>query len=144
MIRRIFILAVMACLMAGQSFAQTPQDHIVAQLIRQGYTSVEVSRTWLGRTRIIAINDVARREIVLNPRTGEILRDFWVLLSNGQEDARDIIDYGGVKQGGYDDYDDDKDNSGSGSSNSGSGSGNSGSGSSNSGSGSSGGGSDDD
>lgn len=155
--RHLFVLILVVCLSAGQAWAQTPQDRVVEQLFQQGYTSIQINRTWLGRVRIIALNDEARREIVLNPRTGEILRDYWFLLGGPLKDQGAIINYGNQSGGNkknadYDDdrYDDDRsDNSGPGGGsdddrdNSGSGSSNSGSGSDNSGSGS-GGGSDDD
>lgn len=52
-------------------------DSVLSQLRQQGYNEIEMSRTWLGRTRIVARRDGERREIIINPRTGEILRDFW-------------------------------------------------------------------
>jgi hypothetical protein len=51
------------------------QDQIIAQLRAQGYTSFEVSTTLLGRLRILAQQGGTNREIVVNPRTGEVLRD---------------------------------------------------------------------
>ena len=116
------------------------RDYIVRELREDGYRDIRVSRTLLGRMRFTASRNDARREIVVNPRTGEIIRDYIRFLRSG----------GGTASGGYgQSYDDDNsgsgsynsgsgsNNSGSGSNNSGSGSGNSGSGSSNSGSGSS-------
>lgn len=50
-------------------------DDIVAVLRKQGYETIEVTRTLLGRTRIVATAPWGRREVILNPRTGEILRD---------------------------------------------------------------------
>ena len=61
--------------------AETITDRILAQLESQGYTVLEQNRTWLGRERILAENDEIRREIVFNPGTGEILRDYSVLLA---------------------------------------------------------------
>ncbi len=48
---------------------------IVSQLQEQGYDAISVKRTWLGRLRVTAIRQEQRREIVVNPLTGEILRD---------------------------------------------------------------------
>ncbi len=118
-----------ACLLSGQAVASPNQERIVAQLAEQGFTRIEVTRTLLGRTRILAINEGFLREIVLNPRTGVILRDFWRELDGNDGPDSSILDPGNSGSGSS--------NSGSGSSNSGSGSSNSGSGSSNSGSGSS-------
>lgn len=58
------------------AFAQSFEESLVAQLREQGYASIVVSRTWLGRLRIDATMGEARREIVINPSTGEILRDY--------------------------------------------------------------------
>lgn len=48
----------------------------MAQLTEQGFVEFEVSRTLLGRIRIVATNELYRREIVFHPVTGEILRDY--------------------------------------------------------------------
>lgn len=50
-------------------------DGIVDWLHRQGYEEVDVTRTLLGRTRIVATTSEGTREVIVNPRTGEILRD---------------------------------------------------------------------
>ena len=134
------------CVLAWAAFfachagAQTIQDQVVSQLKAQGYDSIRVSRTLLGRTRIIADSDESRREIVVNPRTGEILRDFWKLkeeAKNDNEREHRILSSGKNKKkgggsgnsgkgsggrsgnsgpgGGHgDDDDDDRDNSGPG------------------------------
>ncbi|WP_441861153.1 hypothetical protein [Phaeovulum sp. W22_SRMD_FR3] len=114
--------------------AQSAPDQIVKQLYAQGYSAVSVERTWLGRTRILARNSEAQREIIVNPATGEILRDFWKPLASSARAAKSdvVITEGSSGSSGG--------SSGSGSSGSGTGSDDSGSG--NSGSGSSG--SDDD
>lgn len=65
-------------LFGGAAFAQSFSDSIVSQLRQRGFQSISVERTMLGRTRIVAIGNGGRREIILNPRTGEILRDLWV------------------------------------------------------------------
>ncbi|WP_343081562.1 hypothetical protein [Ostreiculturibacter nitratireducens] len=84
--RRTFIgLAGAALLFATPVFGQGVVDSVVTQLREQGYTSITIGRTLLGRTRIVALSDRYRREIIINPRTGEILRDFWQVLGAGQE-----------------------------------------------------------
>lgn len=67
------------CLALGATPALAEQrvDKITRQLQSQGYTNIEVKRTWLGRVRIEAYQGALEREIVVNPRTGEILRDYW-------------------------------------------------------------------
>lgn len=57
--------------------ASQVQDAIVNQLKAQGFTNIHIGRTLLGRVRIDATSDKQSREIVFNPRTGEILRDYW-------------------------------------------------------------------
>lgn len=62
---------------AGLAEAQSPADALVQQLREQGYVEFAVSRTLLGRVRVIALApDGEQREIVFNPATGEILRDY--------------------------------------------------------------------
>lgn len=41
---------------------------------------ISVSSTLLGRARIVATSQDGYREIIVNPRTGEILRDVWLSL----------------------------------------------------------------
>lgn len=52
-------------------------DAVIRQLEAQGYTITERERTWLGRIRLEAKRGAQERELVLNPSTGEILRDYW-------------------------------------------------------------------
>lgn len=74
---RPFVLC-MALLLAPLAVqAQTPQESVLTQLQAQGFVDFTVNRTFLGRIRIVALSDDLRREIVFNPNTGEILRDFW-------------------------------------------------------------------
>jgi len=70
-------LALVLTLLPGFAAAQSVQDSIVQQLQSQGFSEFRVNRTLLGRVRIVALRDDLRREIVLNPTTGEILRDYW-------------------------------------------------------------------
>ena len=55
----------------------SPLDFLISSLEGQGYKITEVSRTWLGRVVIEAETDRHEREIVLDPISGEILRDYW-------------------------------------------------------------------
>lgn len=63
-------------------FAQTAEARIIAALHEQGYEIVQKQRTFLGRMWLLVENDEVRREIVFNPGTGEILRDYSVLLAS--------------------------------------------------------------
>ena len=114
-------------------------DAAIGFLEAQGYEIVEVERTWLGRVRVEAIRGRQERELVINPRTGEILRDYIEEAEDedlhggdGEEDKDDGYEassnYGGggsgnSGRGGGDDDDEDDDDDGSGG-NSGSGGGN--------------------
>jgi hypothetical protein len=70
-------LAVGLALVASIAVAQSPADGLVQQLREQGYVEFTVSRTLLGRVRVVALApDGSQREIVFNPATGEILRDY--------------------------------------------------------------------
>ncbi len=127
---KLYILALMASLSALPARAVELVDQILAELRADGYSQFEVSRTLLGRTHISAQSLRYGREIVINPRTGEILRDYRFLLASGDGAEDQLLledDASGPGSGG----------SGSGGSGSGSNSGSGGSGS-NSGSGGSG------
>lgn len=145
-------------LSAGLAFADEASDQIasslLAQLRAQGFSSFAVETTWLGRLRVVASRGDGQREIVANPRTGEILRDVWTDTRGEAKTA--ILDRVGEDKGEEEDRDQEQDrdeeedrDEGKGGSGSGgdddssSGSGSSGSGSSGSGSSESG-GSDDD
>lgn len=81
----VFLLAVYPGLVQADA-----TDATVAFLEAQGYEIVLVERTWLGRVRIEAARSGYRREVIVNPRTGEILRDLvepeTTTNDNGQED----------------------------------------------------------
>lgn len=72
---RFVLISALLLLMAGAAQAETPQERLVAALTAEGYVIVETERTWLGRLRIVAIRGDVRREVVINPGTGEVLRD---------------------------------------------------------------------
>jgi uncharacterized membrane protein YgcG len=59
-----------------QAVASTYEEAIIEQLMEQGFSDVQVSKTFLGRLRFVASAGQQRREIVINPYTGEILRDY--------------------------------------------------------------------
>lgn len=119
--------------------AQSVEQSIIAQLTNQGFGNFQISRTLLGRIRIVSQSGTLTREIVFNPTTGEILRDYWRdkdgdratprLVDPNDDDDRPRSNSGSGSSGSgsnsgsgsSSDDDDDDDNSGSGSSNSGSG-----------------------
>ncbi len=77
--RRVFMLMFGAAVgAASMSVAETFADQVVRQLVAQGYGNIQVEATLLGRLRIKGSNGQGLREIILNPKTGEILRDMWL------------------------------------------------------------------
>ena len=75
--RQFLFVGTAAALVPGAAFAKDFADKIVRRLRQQGYTDISSSRTFLGRVRIVAWRGGESREIILNPYTGEILRDVW-------------------------------------------------------------------
>lgn len=89
--RRDFLLSGSVMLIAARpAAANTFVDALVDELREEGYRQFEISSTFLGRTRIRASSATRRREIVLNPRTGEILRDYWVNLDNSDSGSGSV------------------------------------------------------
>lgn len=85
----VFVLVCVLFVWSAPVRAQTSAiDQVVAQLKEQGYETIEVRRTLLGRYWIIADAEDIHREIVINPRTNEILRDFW---TRSEDDDEPII-----------------------------------------------------
>lgn len=79
MIRRRALLAATALFMASIALARADEvGDIVNWLRRLGFDDVSTSRSLLGRVQIRATGPMGTRELVINPRTGEILRDVWV------------------------------------------------------------------
>lgn len=115
--RRMFLtLSLMAGLTGQAAFAKSFAESVVDQLRAQGFESITVERTFLGRTRIVARSAEGAREIIVNPRTGEILRDLWIAASGKGSGGGLIEDSDSGKgrgRGGDDDDDDDDDDDGS-------------------------------
>ncbi len=74
-LRSYALICTLALFSAGASQANELDD-ILNQLRAQGYIEIEVERTLLGRIRIEADGVLHEREIILNRRSYEILRDF--------------------------------------------------------------------
>ena len=105
-------LSVVAMLATPALAADRAAESVMRQLRKLGYEDVGSARTLLGRTRITARRGSERREIVLDPRSGEILRDLStggvsVLGTSklGRESSRD--DSASGSDDGGDDRDDD-------------------------------------
>ena len=105
--RRLFLLTVLSASLLSTTAARADYaDDVVKWLLEEGYTDVEVTRTLLGRVRILARLGSGQRELIINPRTGEILRDVWIA-----EDGA-IKPFHGSKPGDRDDDDEGDDHGG--------------------------------
>ena len=114
--RALTTILALAIACGGQARADAPVDRILRDLKRLGYATVSVERTLLRRTRILAQSDEAQREIIVNPNTGEILRDLWIPLDKASSSGTSggLLDDGPISASGPDDDGDAGDNSGSG------------------------------
>ena len=104
---------------SGAAQAKDFASSVIDQLRAQGYGSVEQERTLLGRVRITATRSDGQREIIINPKTGEILRDLWTPAKGGVAAVKIIGDdsgrtdddndssHGGDDSDGDDDHDGD-------------------------------------
>lgn len=79
--RRFLMVFWLGLVLPGVVFAQSVREDVEAALVEQGYQIVTVGRTLLGRLRVVAQNETIRREIVINPTTGEVLRDYSMSLA---------------------------------------------------------------
>lgn len=99
----------------------------MSQLREQGFTRIQITRTLLGRSRIVATSKTLTREIVINPATGAILRDYWIEKSGSRDggglfnpnpdegdDHDDGFDYGYGAEEGDDDGGEEGDDGGEG------------------------------
>lgn len=103
--RRQLLAGLVAGMIAPRAvLAQTAEEQVVGQLRRQGYREITLQRTLLGRTRIVATGSAGRREIILNPSTGAILRDY----TDRSDPGRDSDDRSNRGRG-RDDLDEDED-----------------------------------
>lgn len=90
--KRRFALILSVGLLASPLAAQDVGSQISQQLQEQGYKDVSISKTWLGRLRIEANSEEQTREIIVNPRTGEILRDFLSSKNGAAPEGVQILD----------------------------------------------------
>ncbi len=72
---RLALLCLLGTLAVTPVVAET-RDSVIAELSSEGYSEIRISRTWLGRLRFVATGPDGQREIVLNPASGEIMRDY--------------------------------------------------------------------
>lgn len=76
--RRVFLLtSIGAALCASSALATVaPEDQVARSLKNDGFSIVSQRRTLLGRVRFVATRGTTEREVVLDPSSGEILRDY--------------------------------------------------------------------
>ena len=113
MLRAFFVFLMLSLPAApAHADAETVRNAIVRELREDGYTSIRMSRTLLGRLRFVAERPGAEREIVVNPRTGVVLRDYRRIWLN---DGENVPGSGGGSgssgsgSGGEEDDDDEND-----------------------------------
>ena len=102
--RQFLIVIASAAVAASPVLAEDVVLSIVRQLRRQGFRTVTTERTLLGRVRILANRKDGEREIILNPRNGEILRDLWTAAAGSKSTAKIISDGKGSDKPGSDDH----------------------------------------
>ena len=76
-LERLTAVVLAGLLLASPLTAQNLTDDLVSQLREQGFHKVTITRTLLGRVLILGSSEEGQREVVLNPQTGEILRDYF-------------------------------------------------------------------
>ena len=62
---------------------------MVEELKAAGFIYIEIRRTFLGRARVIAYSATEMREVIMNPTTGEVLRDLAQEIAGTQPDQAD-------------------------------------------------------
>lgn len=94
--RKKFVGALVVGAMGGApAMADVFSDRIVQQLEDQGFKGISTERTWLGRTRIVAEGRDGQREIIVNPHTGEILRDLMLTSNAGGDGNGGLVNVSG-------------------------------------------------
>lgn len=74
--KSLILFGLLGALSALPVGAQSLENQLLSQLQAEGYSEIDMRRTLLGRLRITALTETHEREIVINPRTGEVLRDY--------------------------------------------------------------------
>ncbi len=94
---RLATLLLSVCLLAlpMASEAQSVEQLVIDRLAAEGYRDIRISRTWLGRVRFVARGPAGEREIVINPSTGAVLRDFL----DPEDDRDDAREDGNIRAG---------------------------------------------
>lgn len=75
------IMSVVFLSLATTASAQSLEETVITRLKDDGWTCIVRSKTLIGRVRLIGLREGEIREVVIEPRTSEILRDI-VIRSN--------------------------------------------------------------
>ncbi len=76
---RLWLLLIVVSVSQAVASDQRVTPELVQQALEgQGYTVTSVTRTLLGRARVVASRGLIWREVVLDMSTGQILRDYAV------------------------------------------------------------------
>jgi hypothetical protein len=94
MLKTFALTSLLALAAAAPAAAQSVADAAIAELRASGFQKISVTRTLLGRVLVLGSSLEGQREIVINPNTGEILRDYFrprmmVASSNDNDDDND-------------------------------------------------------
>lgn len=105
---KIFLVLILTVSAVPAFSDMAPTVSVVAEeLADQGYEVSRISKTFWGRVKIISRKDNLEREVILNPNTGEILRDLVRRLR--QKQGSDNSGSGSQRATSGDDSDDDRD-----------------------------------
>lgn len=77
MLKTLALTSLLALAAAAPAAAQSVADGAVAELRASGFQKITITRTLLGRVLVLGSSLEGQREIVINPNTGEILRDYF-------------------------------------------------------------------
>ncbi|MFV0299943.1 MAG: hypothetical protein ACK5IP_03510 [Paracoccus sp. (in: a-proteobacteria)] len=102
------LLLVLALGLAGGAAQAAPDDYaaqVVRQLSDQGYRQIEVRRSLLGKLIVTGSRPGLKREIVIDPRNGELLRDLVRRSGGALGGVKPVLSTSG--QGGREKSDDD-------------------------------------
>lgn len=75
------------------------EAEIISQLKSQGYRLVEREKTWLGRIALEFESKTHEREIIVNPNSGAVIRDYKEPLDSDDKDDALGKFYGLFKKG---------------------------------------------
>ncbi len=88
--KKLLLAVILLAGLTDAALARTVEQQLLSSLQKQGYVVLEQGYTILGRLRVVAENGKIRREIVVNPGTGEILRDYAVMLPAGPSPSKPV------------------------------------------------------